>query len=59
MIKETYYKDKIRLKSLLGYPVQTSLFITEEIKLVRKEGIELKKEQMVFKRYTHVLMGTF
>ena len=60
MIKVTYYEDKMRLKFLLRYSVQTNIFfITEEIKLLRKECIELKKTQTVFKREVKkVLMGT-
>lgn len=49
MMKVIYYENKIGLKFLLGYPVQSSFFfffdITEEIKLVRKECIGLKKRQ--------------
>lgn len=48
MMKVIYYKNKIGLKFLLGYPVQSSFFffdITEEIELVRKECIGLKKRQ--------------
>lgn len=64
MMKVIYYENKIGLKFLLGYPVQSSFYflfffdITEEIKPVRKECIELKKRQTVFKREVKkVLMG--